>query len=66
MTAPLAARLALLAGPATSTVTTFAPGGPSLAKSDPSNGIGLLVGIITTLVVAVGALLLYLRHRRTT
>jgi hypothetical protein len=46
-----------------STVTTFAPGGPALAKSDPSNGVGLLVGIITTLVVMLGARLLYLRHR---
>ena len=54
----------LLAGASASTVTTFPLGDPQLAKSDPSNGIGLLVGIITTLVVAIGALLLYLRHRR--
>jgi hypothetical protein len=51
---------------ATSTVTTFAPGGPSLAKSDPSNTTGLVVGIVTTLVIAAGALLLYLRYRRST
>ncbi len=55
----------LLANSSAATVTTFAPGGPALAKSDPSNGVGLLVGIITTLVVMVGALILYLRHRRT-
>jgi hypothetical protein len=53
-----------LADQASTTVTTFAPGGPPLAKSDPSNGVGLLVGIVTTLVVAVGALLLYLHYRR--
>jgi hypothetical protein len=54
-----------LAGHATSTVTTFPLGDTPLAKSDPSNPMGLLVGIITTLVIAVGALVLYLRHRRT-
>ena len=55
--------LALVAA-ASSTVTTFG-GDPSLAKSDPSNTTGLVVGIVTTLVIAVGALLLYLRHRKT-
>ena len=57
--------LRLLADSSAATVTTFAPGGPALAKSDPSNTVGLVVGIITTLVVIVGALLLYLRNRRT-
>jgi hypothetical protein len=54
--------LALLAS-ASSTVTTLG-GDPALAKSDPSNTTGLLVGIITTLVIAVGALVLYLRNRK--
>jgi hypothetical protein len=53
-----------LASSSAATVTTFAPGGPALAKSDPSNTVGLVVGIITTLVVMLGALILYLRHRR--
>ena len=53
----------VLASSMSSTVTTFG-GDPSLAKSDPSNTTGLVVGIITTLVIAVGALVLYLRHRR--
>ena len=64
MTTRLGPVLALLTSTATSTVTTFAPSGPALAKSDPSNTTGLVVGIITTLVVAVGALVLYLRYRK--
>ncbi len=58
--APLSASV-LRAG---STVTTFAPGDPPLANSDPSNPMGLLVGVLVTLVIIVGALILYLRHRR--
>jgi hypothetical protein len=48
----------------TVTVTTFAPGDPPLASSDPSNPTGLLVGVLVTLVIICGALILYLRHRR--
>ena len=55
--------LAVLASSMSSTTVT-APPGPTLASGDPNNPMGLLVGIITTLVVAVGALVLYLRHRR--
>jgi len=59
----LLAPLLALVDSASSTVTTLG-GDPALAKSDPSNTAGLLVGIITTLVIAVGALLLYLRNRK--
>jgi hypothetical protein len=48
---------------ASSTVTTFG-GDPALAKSDPSNVTGLVVGILTTLVVLIGALVIYLRNHR--
>jgi hypothetical protein len=58
-------QLVVLASSMSSTTVT-APPGPTLASGDPNNPMGLLVGIITTLVVAVGALLLYLRHRRPT
>jgi len=64
MSAAFVVAVRRLADQASTTVTTFAPGGPPLAKSDPSNGVGLLVGIITTLVVALGALVLYLRYRK--
>jgi hypothetical protein len=57
--------VALLASSMSSTTVT-APPGPTLASGDPNNPMGLLVGIISTLVVAVGALLLYLRNRRKT
>ena len=57
------APLLTLVAAASSTVTTLG-GDPALAKSDPSNTSGLVVGIITTLVIAVGALVLYLRNRK--
>jgi len=56
--------LTVLASSISPTTQTTLPPGPTLAPSDPNNPMGLLVGIITTLVVAVGALVLYLRHRR--
>ena len=46
------------------TVTTFAPGDPKLATSDPSNTTGLVMVILVNLIIIGGGVLLYLRHRR--
>ncbi len=54
---PLAAKLA-------TTVTTFAPGDPKLATSDPSNTTGLVMVILVNVLIIGGGVLLYLRHRR--
>jgi len=56
--------LALLAGQLATTVTTFAPGDPKLATSDPSNTTGLVMVILVNLLIIGGGVLLYLRHRR--
>ncbi len=54
---PLVAKLA-------TTVTTFAPGDPKLATSDPNNPTGLVMVILVNLLIIGGGVLLYLRHRR--
>jgi hypothetical protein len=53
-----------LAGKLATTVTTFAPGDPKLAPSDPSNTTGLVMVILVNLLIIGGGVLLYLRHRR--
>jgi hypothetical protein len=57
--------LTLLANQLATTVTTFAPGDPKLATSDPSNTTGLVMVILVNLLIIGGGVLLYLRHRRT-
>ena len=53
-----------LASKLATTVTTFAPGDPKLATSDPSNPTGLVMVILVNLIIITGGVLLYLRHRR--
>ncbi len=53
-----------LASKLATTVTTFAPGDPKLATSDPSNPTGLVMVILLNLIIIGGGVLLYLRHRR--
>jgi hypothetical protein len=57
------AAVALFASTMSSTTVTTLPPGPTLASGDPSNTTGLVVGIITTLVIAIGALVLYFHYR---
>ncbi len=54
----------VLAHQLATTVTTFPPGDPKLATSDPSNTTGLVMVIVLNLIILAGGVLLYLRHRR--
>jgi hypothetical protein len=56
--------LVLLANQLATTVTTFPPGDPKLATSDPSNTTGLVMVILLNLLIVGGGVVLFLYYRR--